>query len=313
MKKDNMLRVFVSSTFSDLKDYRQTVCDVIRQLGGIDVAMEHLGARDDRSKDECLRIVREESDAFVGIYAHRYGHVPHGDTESITEMEYDTASLAGLKRLIYIVDDDVPWSKRFIDTGKRLRQLDAFKAQLRAAHIVKPFTNKDQLSAFVVADIAREFAFFVFPRVGPGGAKGQTPQSINEWNDARSAVYHDNRNVFLAHTLQPSSKIGQLYDIAIYLIPHHSSDPEYLRDDLSDVLQAEFFLGAHFGNRVFNVHKKGGTLGIVVSAYGPFLCACRVTFTDGIKVVLYRYIDFEMGRRSLPPTIASRRRPKGPA
>jgi len=313
MKKDHMLRVFVSSTFVDLRDYRQTVCDVIRQLGGVDVAMEHLGARDDRPKVECLRLVREKSDAFVGIYAHRYGHVPHGDTKSITEMEYDAASSAGLKRLIYIIDDEVPWSKRFIDTGKKLKQLDAFKSQLRADHIVKSFTNKDQLSAFVAADIAREFAFSVFPRVGPGGATGQTPQSIGEWNNARATVYRDSRNVFLAHTLQPSSKPGQLYDIAIYLIPHHSNDPKYRRDDLADVLQAEFFLGTHFRNRVFRVHNKGGTLGIVVSAYGSFLCVCKVTFSDGFKVILHRYADFEMGKRSGPPTTASRRRPRGRA
>jgi hypothetical protein len=38
-------RVFLSSTFSDLQDYRQTVQGAIRQLGAIDVSMEHFGAR----------------------------------------------------------------------------------------------------------------------------------------------------------------------------------------------------------------------------------------------------------------------------
>ena len=65
-------RVFVSSTFVDLQIHRKAVLDVIRQLGAIDVSMEHFGARDERPKDECLRLVREESDVFVGIYAHRY-------------------------------------------------------------------------------------------------------------------------------------------------------------------------------------------------------------------------------------------------
>jgi hypothetical protein len=36
-------------------------------------------------------------------------------------------------------------------------------------------------------------------------------------------------------------------------------------------------------------------MGVRLSAYGPFLCICRVTFDDGERVVLYRYIDFEMG------------------
>lgn len=75
-------RVFISSTFIDLKDYRQSVLKVIRQLGAIDTAMEHLGARDERPKDECLRLIAEESDIFVGIYAHRYGFIPEGDSIS---------------------------------------------------------------------------------------------------------------------------------------------------------------------------------------------------------------------------------------
>ena len=64
-------RVFLSSKLSDLQDYRQTVQGAIRQLGAIDVSMEHFGARDERPADECMRLVRDESDLFVGIYAHK--------------------------------------------------------------------------------------------------------------------------------------------------------------------------------------------------------------------------------------------------
>jgi hypothetical protein len=161
----------------------------------------------------------------------------------------------------------------------------------------KVFSNKDQLSAFVAADIASGFAFSVYPPVGIGGIAGQNPSSIDEWNTARVAVYRDNRNIFLAHTLRESKTSRQKYDIAIYLIPHRSNDPKYRRDDLSDVCIAEFFLGEYFHNKVFHVENKGGILGIVVSAYGPFLCTCRVTFSDGQQVMLNRYIDFEMQTR----------------
>ena len=61
-------------------------------MGALDVCMETFGARDDRPRDECLRIVREETDVFVGIYAHRYGHIPPEDIVSITEAEYDQAA-----------------------------------------------------------------------------------------------------------------------------------------------------------------------------------------------------------------------------
>lgn len=163
---DKMLPIFVSSTFIDLEEYRESVRNIIRQIGAIDIAMENLGARDERPKDECLRLIRNDSKAFVGIYAHRYGHIPAGDTCSITESEYKAASEVGLKRLIYIIDDNTPWQKKFIDQGKKAKLLDDFKKRLRTSHICKSFKNKDDLSASVAVDIAHEFTFSTYPRVG---------------------------------------------------------------------------------------------------------------------------------------------------
>ena len=91
----NLETVFVSSTFVDLKDHRSAVRDSLRQAGFIDLAMEHLGTRDERPLDECLRIVRD-ADYFVGIYAHRYGFVPQQLGVSITHAEYDAATSANL-------------------------------------------------------------------------------------------------------------------------------------------------------------------------------------------------------------------------
>src|ERR1044072_2582026 len=108
-------RVFLSSTFTDLADYRSTVQGAIRQLGAIDVSMEHFGARDERPADECIRLVRQESDLFVGIYAHKYGYVPDGAEISISEMEYKAASEASLPRFIYLVDEKQPWLPAHID------------------------------------------------------------------------------------------------------------------------------------------------------------------------------------------------------
>jgi len=290
-----MLPIFVSSTFLDLEEHRASVREIIRQIGAVDIAMEHLGARDERPKDECLRLIREESKAFIGIYAHRYGYIPKNDSYSITEAEYDAASAIGLKRLIYIIDENIPWQKKFIDQGKKAQRLNKLKKRLLSNHVCKPFKNKDDLSASVAADIAHEFAFSVYPKVGSRAATGHNPKSIKEWTDVRIGVYRDNRNVFLAHTIRPSRKTGQLYDIAIYLMPHHSNDPKYRRTDLSDIKEAEFFLGAYFNDKVFRIKNRGGIIGVTTSAYGPFLCTCRVSFSDGEQLILNRYIDFEMG------------------
>ena len=172
-------RVFVSSTFMDLKDHRQAVLDAIRQLGAIDIAMEHFGARDQRPKDECLRLIREESDIFVGIYAHRYGHIPAGDAISITEAEYNAATAAGLTRLIYLAEEASTTGASSIDSGEAAVKLQALKEKLKGRHMCSSFSNKDQLATKVAADLGRIFSGNEF--YTPEGHRGIMHQPEKAW------------------------------------------------------------------------------------------------------------------------------------
>lgn len=115
-------RVFLSSTFTDLAEHRKAVQVALDQLGVVDVSMEHFGARDERPANECVRLVQQESELFVGIYAHRYGYVPEGNEISISEMEYKAASEAALPRFIYLVDENYPWLPAYIDLNPWLRR-----------------------------------------------------------------------------------------------------------------------------------------------------------------------------------------------
>lgn len=293
-------RVFLSSTFTDLADYRETVQRGIRQLGAIDVSMEHFGARDDRPADECVRLVRDESDLFVGIYAHRYGHIPEGAEMSISEMEYRTATESSLPRFIYLIDDNQPWLPAHVDSGSSRDRLLAFKAVLKKRHICQTFGERHQLATKVVADVGRHIAMESAPKVGPDipvqdigleslrGPVAET-ETPDEWNLRRNTVYEDHRGLFLTHVIRPSSKPGQTFDVFIYLIRHKS-------EDLSDVRVAEFFLGPYWANKVFPAVEQNGFVGISTSAYGNFLCICRVTFTDDTHIYLERYIEFETQR-----------------
>lgn len=291
-------RVFLSSTFTDLTEYRKTVQGAIRQLGAVDVSMEHFGARDERPVDECVRLVREESDLFVGIYAHKYGYVPDGADVSISEMEYKAASEASLPRFIYIVDHSQPWLPAHIDGGQSRERLESFKTALLKRHICQTFGGQDQLAMKVVADVGRHIAMQSATKVGPGipvpnigieSLRGSVTETPDEWNARRNAIYVDHRNLFLTHVIRPSSKPGQTFDVFIYLIRHKS-------DDFSDIRVAEFFLGPYWENKVFPAVESNGFIGISTSAYGTFLCICRVTFNDGSHLYLERYIDFESQR-----------------
>lgn len=150
-----MEKVFISSTFQDLSEYRTAIREMIRRQGLIDIAMEHLGARDERPKEECLRIIREESDIFIGIYAHRYGYIPPDNGISITESEYIEAITHSIPTLVYLIYDDTPWPPAYVDEGESRRKLNIFKSRLKKQRVCGFFHSADDLSTKISADLAR--------------------------------------------------------------------------------------------------------------------------------------------------------------
>ena len=84
-------RVFISSTSIDLPEHRQKVIDACNQLHLIPDGMKHWPAADSEALKFCLDKVNQ-ADVFVGIYAHRYGWIPPGESKSITELEFRWAT-----------------------------------------------------------------------------------------------------------------------------------------------------------------------------------------------------------------------------
>lgn len=122
-----------------------------------------------------------------------------------------------------------------------------------------------------------------------GAKTNSAPIAETSWEEERNAMYQDSRGLFLSHVLSPSDDPEQEFDIFVFLVRHKQKG-------FADLEYAEFFLGQHWGNKVFREQAVDDTLGIRVSAYGPFLCVCKLTFHDGHKATITRYVDFEMGK-----------------
>src|SRR3989442_12232949 len=73
------MRIFVSSSFEDLKEHRTAVIRVLRQLGHEVIAMEDLTAASATPLAKVLDMV-DRSEAYVGLFAWRYGYVPDAVT-----------------------------------------------------------------------------------------------------------------------------------------------------------------------------------------------------------------------------------------
>jgi hypothetical protein len=82
-----MSKVYVSSTFRDLRTCRQHVTEAVRLLRNQDVAMENYGAEPQPPLDKCLKDVAA-CDVYIGIFGRRLGWMPPGSAVSITEREY---------------------------------------------------------------------------------------------------------------------------------------------------------------------------------------------------------------------------------
>lgn len=174
-----MARIYVSSTFSDLKDYREQVRLVLRRLGHDDVAMEYYGAADERPLDRCLNDVAA-SDLYLGIFAWRYGFVPAGYDQSITELEFRKAVETGKECLIFLIDEDAPWPRSLMENAA-WDKIEALRKEFRDNYLVDHFSNLDDLKALVSQAVSNWEK-----------RRGVDDKSkLTDWDAYRQAVFED--------------------------------------------------------------------------------------------------------------------------
>ncbi|MBK8975181.1 MAG: DUF4062 domain-containing protein [Planctomycetes bacterium] len=127
-------RVFLSSTYGDLWDYREAAIAQIERSGFDVEAMERWGASDDRPRQLCLDKVAR-CDVFVLIVAFTRGFVPPGGARSITELEYDCARDHGIPILVFMIDDRATWPA-MLDHRATDPRIETWRRRLRAQHKV---------------------------------------------------------------------------------------------------------------------------------------------------------------------------------
>jgi tetratricopeptide (TPR) repeat protein len=148
------MKILISSTYEDLKDYRRAVREAILRLRQHPVGMEDFGSQ----PEEWNKAALSELDgcrALVGLYARRYGPIPPGDAVSITEQEFDQAHALGIPSFCYQLDPKGDWPPEYSDGDPGKQQLAAFLKRIDR-FLRCPFTSPEQLAQQVVADLTRE-------------------------------------------------------------------------------------------------------------------------------------------------------------
>ena len=167
------MRIFVSSTFEDLREHRAAAIRVLRQLGHEVLAMEDLVALSAAPLAKVLEMV-DRSEAYVGIFAWRYGYIPlpstpatppdvdgaNGET-SITHYEYLRAVQRKLPVMAFLLDEQCAWPPQLIDGFDATRRnaptnADAIRnlrQKLQQERVVGWFSSPTDLEARVSAAV----------------------------------------------------------------------------------------------------------------------------------------------------------------
>lgn len=98
------MKICISSTFIDLIEYRNIaleVCDIFKTS---QLVMEFMFSKVESPLEASLELVRD-CDIYVCILGERYGTIPDGYNQSITNLEYEEAIKLSKPIHIFIVDN----------------------------------------------------------------------------------------------------------------------------------------------------------------------------------------------------------------
>ena len=146
------MKIFVSSTYLDLKKYRAEAKKAIEESGNEFVGMETFQSHTHEPTEFCPGRV-EECDALVLLVAYRYGNIPEGEKISITHLEYEHALRNKIPVRVYLTDDEYPWQPKFID--KNRESIDRFRTLLLKKHTCSFFTTPASLYEKLTLDIEK--------------------------------------------------------------------------------------------------------------------------------------------------------------
>lgn len=179
-------QIFISSTFSDLKDERKKVMQTIMSLDCIPAGMELFPAMDEE-QFEFIKSIIDDCDYYILIVGARYGSMDDNGV-SFTEKEYEYAVSKGVPVLAFLHHDisSIPMNKADLDEKLR-KKLEKFRKRVEKGRLVQYWNNADDLNAKVAVSLPKTIK--MFPRTGWVRANLMAnSESLQEINELRKEL-----------------------------------------------------------------------------------------------------------------------------
>ena len=144
------LKIFISSTYEDMIEYRNAVSTALNSIEQLPVGMEHFVSSPEKSLEVCLSDVRR-CQIYILLVGMRYGSIDADTGKSYTELEYEEARKYNIPVLAFVIDESkCAILPKYVDVGEKAKKLAEFKHKLDSEHLVSRFESTDNLKTLVV-------------------------------------------------------------------------------------------------------------------------------------------------------------------
>ena len=153
-------QIYVSSTYSDLKEERTAILGAILEMGHIPAGMEFFPAIDEDQLNYIYKII-DQSDYFVLILGARYGAIDKKSNISYIELEYDYAVKQG-KPVIALIHGNPDKIERVkTEKNEELNQkFMAFRKKVMTGRLVNVWENRVELCSKIQYSLIHLFQLF---------------------------------------------------------------------------------------------------------------------------------------------------------
>jgi hypothetical protein len=181
-------QVFLSSTYSDLVEERESIIKAILEMYHIPIGMEMFSAEDE-DQWEIIRRTIEVSDYYILVLGLRYGSKT-SDGISFTQKEYEYALERKIPILAFVMNDNVPLPMNKRDDD--LSEINNFRELvLTNSKMAQLWETKDQLIKNVSISLMKQ----IMQKPGVGWIRGDKAAVDEALSKELSVLSKENRDL----------------------------------------------------------------------------------------------------------------------
>ncbi|EDQ5133685.1 DUF4062 domain-containing protein, partial [Salmonella enterica] len=218
-------QIFLSSTYADLVDERESIIKAILEMYHIPIGMEMFSAEDE-DQWEIIRRTIEVSDYYILVLGLRYGSKT-SEGISFTQKEYEYALERKIPILAFIMKDTVALPK--VKRDDNLQEINAFRETvLSNSKMAQFWETKDELIKNVSVSLMKQ----IMQKPGVGWIRGDQAGLNDTLSKELSVLSKENRELREKITLLESKVLVKLPIIDVKIAPPKINDNYHFSNDI---------------------------------------------------------------------------------